>query len=46
VIVERALMSLNDIIGIWILNDKAKKYKEYFTPEKLTYYFLKALSCI
>eukprot|EP00347_Sterkiella_histriomuscorum_P014320 403361324 len=43
VIVERARFSLNDILKIWNDEDLRSRYYEYYSPEKLAYYFYQAL---
>jgi hypothetical protein len=32
-------MSLNDIINVWLDENESNKKREYFTPEKVAYYF-------
>eukprot|EP00347_Sterkiella_histriomuscorum_P020993 403335676 len=43
VIVERARFSLNDILKIWNDEDLRSRYYEYYSPEKLAYYFYQAI---
>eukprot|EP00347_Sterkiella_histriomuscorum_P020007 403339455 len=46
VIVERAQYSLYDLLKIWKSEELSLKYMEYFSHEKLAYYFYQALEII
>ena len=39
VIVEQAVCTLSDLLNIWTSPDKANAKREWFTPEKLAFYF-------
>eukprot|EP00347_Sterkiella_histriomuscorum_P012589 403367990 len=43
VIVERARFSLNDLLKIWNDEDLRSRYYEFYSPEKLAYYFYQAM---
>ena len=40
VIVERAKYTLNDLLEIWTDQQKSSELLEFFSPEKLSFYFL------
>eukprot|EP00347_Sterkiella_histriomuscorum_P023963 403332778 len=43
VVVERARFSLNDLLKIWNDEDLRSRYYEFYSPEKLAYYFYQAM---
>eukprot|EP00347_Sterkiella_histriomuscorum_P021179 403334946 len=43
VVVERARFSLNDLLKIWNDEDLRSRYYEFYSPEKLAYYFYQSL---
>eukprot|EP00347_Sterkiella_histriomuscorum_P007163 403350020 len=43
VVVERARFSLYDLLTIWNVEELSEKYYEYYSPEKLAYYFYQTM---
>eukprot|EP00347_Sterkiella_histriomuscorum_P020624 403337098 len=43
VVVERARFSLNDLLKIWNDEELSDKFQEYYSPEKLAYYFYQTI---
>eukprot|EP00347_Sterkiella_histriomuscorum_P014088 403362209 len=46
VIVERARFSLNDLLKIWNDEDLRSRYYEFYSPEKLAYYFYQTIQIL
>lgn len=43
---ERATNTLGDMLKTWVDQAKSNEKKDFFTPEKLAYYFYQAMNGI
>ena len=46
VIIEQAQRTLSDLLKLWTMKEESDKRREWFSVEKLTFYFYQAMCAI